>query len=141
MFIRYPRTVMANKENVYQDPYNMAKFDKQLFNQFVFFFFFVFFWHDTSLCTCILYLGVYCLCKVPESFSKSTDASCICTIKAQAKSLFKKQTGKKLLYSQSCRFVKGIFWHQTSSSSWKCSMSLYCVGKLSNRFSKRCCTS
>ena len=51
---------------------------------------------------------------------------------AQVKSLFKsKQEKKWLLFCQ-----KTFFWHQTSSC--KCSMSLYCVGKVLNCFSTSC---
>ena len=32
-----------------------------------------FFWHDTTSCTCSLYL--YCMCKVSESFCKSSGTS------------------------------------------------------------------
>ena len=42
----------------------MAKSDKRLFNLKQFF------WHDTSSCTCPIYL--YCLCKVSETFIKSS---------------------------------------------------------------------
>ena len=41
MLIRYPRTVMVNKENKcqeYKGQYKMAKFEKHLFNQKEFFF-------------------------------------------------------------------------------------------------------
>ena len=48
----------------------VAKFDKQPFCQTVFFL------HDTSSCTCSKYL--YCICKVSESFSKSSGTSWPC---------------------------------------------------------------
>ena len=58
---------------------------------------------------------------------------------AQAISLFKSKQEKRLI-SKSCYFFKKFFfWHQTSSC--KCSMSLYCVGKVLNCFGKSCGTS
>ena len=58
---------------------------------------------------------------------------------AQVESLFKikqEKNGyfKKLLFCQ-----KTFFWHQTSLC--KCSMSLYCVGKVLNCFGTSCGTS
>ena len=57
---------------------------------------------------------------------------------AQAKSLFRSKQEKKWLISQSCYFVQNIFWHQTSSC--KCSVSQYCVGKVLNCFGTSCGT-
>ena len=41
---------------------------------------------------------------------------------------------KKNVNSKSCYFAKKQFWHQTSS--YKCSGSLYCVGKVLNCFAQ-----
>ena len=46
---------------------------------------------------------------------------------------------KNALVYKAVILSKNIFWHQTSSC--KCSMCLYCVGKVSNSFSKSCGTS
>ena len=54
--------------------------------------------------------------------------------------LYLKANRKKWLISKSCYFVKKhFFWHQTSLC--KCSMSLYCVGKVLNCFGTSCGTS
>ena len=74
------------------------------------------------------------ICKVSESFSKSSGTSYI-PMYALSKQKQNKQTGKN-----GCRFVKNyFFWHKTSSC--KCSMCLYYVGKVSDSFSQNSGTS
>ena len=46
---------------------------------------------------------------------------------AQAKSLFKSKQEKNGSFQKAVILSKNVFWHQTSSC--KCSMCLYCVGK------------
>ena len=58
---------------------------------------------------------------------------------AQAKSLFKSKQEKMAHFTKLLFCPKRFFWHQTSSC--KCSMSLYCVGKVLNCFCTSCGTS
>ena len=58
---------------------------------------------------------------------------------AQAKSLFKSKQEKNGSFQKAVILSKNIFWHQTSLC--KCSMSLYCVGKVLNCFGTSCGTS
>ena len=58
---------------------------------------------------------------------------------AQAKFLFKSKQEKMADFKEPLFCQKTFFWHQTSSS--KCSMSLYCVGKILNCFGTSCGTS
>ena len=54
--------------------------------------------------------------------------------------LYLKANRKKMVKFTKLSFCqKMFFWHQTSSC--KCSMSLQCVGKVSNCFSRSCDTS
>ena len=57
---------------------------------------------------------------------------------ALAKSLFKSKQEKMAHFTKLLVCQKTCFWHQTSSC--KCSVSLYCVGKVLNCFSKSCIT-
>ena len=63
---------------------------------------------------------------------------------AQAKALFKSEQGKMVYFrggggQKAVILSKNIFfWHQTSSC--KCSISLYCVGKVLNCFGTSCGT-
>ena len=67
MLITYLRTVIVNKENYYQQYKGHTKWLSLISSYFAK----NIFWHDTSSCTsCSLYL--YCICKVSESFSKSS---------------------------------------------------------------------
>ena len=64
------------------------------------------------------------------------------SVYAQAKSLFKsKQENNRSFQKAVILFcqIKTFFWHQTSSC--KCSMSLYCVGKILKCFGISCGTS
>ena len=56
-----------------------------------------------------------------------------------AKSLFKSKQEKNGSFQKAVILSKNIFWHQNSLC--KCSMSLYCVGKVLNCFSTSCGTS
>ena len=58
---------------------------------------------------------------------------------AQAKSLFKSKQEKMAYFTKLLFCPKTFFWHQTSSC--KCSMSLYCAGKVLNCFGTSCGTS
>ena len=58
---------------------------------------------------------------------------------AQAKSLFKSKQKKMAHFKRLLFCQKTIFWYQTSSC--KCSMCLYCVGKVLNCFGTSCGTS
>ena len=58
---------------------------------------------------------------------------------AQAKSLFKSKQEKNSSFQKAVILSKNIFWHQTSSC--KCSVTLYCVGKILNCFGTSCGTS
>ena len=103
----------------------MAKFEKQLFNQKMFF-------GMTLLHVHAQYMFIYIVNAKYQKASVKTLVQVDFSIYAQAKSLFKSKQ-EKWLISQSCYFVKKkIFWHQTSSC--KSSMSLYCVGKVLNCF-------
>ena len=110
----------------------MAKFEKQLFNQKKIF------WHDTSSYTCSIYIIL--LMKSIRNLQYKAIVQVDFPVYAQAKSLFKSKQEKKGLISKSCYFVKKhFFWHEASSC--KCSMSLYCVGKILNCFGTSCGTS
>ena len=63
MLIRYPRTVMVNKENYYREYKSHTKWLSLISNHFAQKYFFG---HDTSWCSSYLYY----MCKVSESFSK-----------------------------------------------------------------------
>ena len=60
-------------------------------------------------------------------------------IYAQTKSLFKSKQEKMANFTKLLFCQKIFFWHRTSSC--KCSMSLYCVGKVLNCFGTSCGTS
>ena len=94
----------------------MAKFEKQLFNKLKQF------WHDTSSCTCSIYL--YC---IYNSFRwyKLTSPCMHYLSKSKTSKQEKMAKFTKLSFCQ-----KLIFWHKTSSC--KCSMCLYYVGKVSD---------
>ena len=112
-----------------QRPYKMAKFEKQLFNQKNFFL------QDTSAHAKYIYI-------VNAKYQKPSVKALVQVdfpVYAQAKSLFKSKQVKWLI-SKSCYFVKKhLCWLQTSSC--KCSISLYCVGKVLNCFGTSCGTS
>ena len=58
---------------------------------------------------------------------------------AQAKSLFKSKQEQNGSFQKAVILSKTFFWHQTSLC--KCSMSLYCIGKVLNCFGTSCSTS
>ena len=86
---------------------------------------------------------LHCVCKVSECFSRSCDTSWfphICTIWALSKPLLRSKVSNKWLSSKHCNIGKKIFfWNQTSSC--KCSISVHCVRKVSECFSRSCDTS
>ena len=99
-----------------------------------------FFWHDTSSCTCSLYM--YCMCKVSQCFSKSSSTSWFphVALSKHKHNPYLIGNRKKMAKFTKLSFCqKLIFWHQ--SSSHKCSICLYLVSKVSDCFSKSCGTS
>ena len=95
-----------------------------------------FFWHDT------LHAHAQYIYIVNAKYQKPSVKALVQVdfpVYAQANSLLKSKqekngSFKKLLFCQ-----KTYFWHQTSLC--KCSMSLYCVGKVLNCFGTSCGTS
>ena len=114
-----------------QRPYKMAKFEKQLFNQKKFFF------GMTLLHAHAQYIYI-----VNAKYQKPSVKALVQVdfpVYAQAKSLFKSKQEKNGSFQKAVILSETIFWHQTSSC--KCSMSLYCVGKVLNCFGTSCGTS
>ena len=109
----------------------MAKFEKQLFNQKKFF-------GMTLLHAHAQYIYI-----VNAKYQKPSVKALVQVdflVYAQAKSLFKSKQEKKIAHFKKLLFCqKTFFWHQTSSC--KCSVSLYCVGKILNCFGTSCGTS
>ena len=103
----------------------MAKFEKQLFKQ--------------NFGMTLLHAHTQYIYIVNAKYQKPSVKALVRVdfpVYAQAKSLFKANR-KKWLISLSC-FVQNIFWSQTSSC--KCSVSLYCIGKVLNCFGTSCGT-
>ena len=104
MLIRHPPHSNGQKKNYYGEYKGHTKWLSLISGHFaknIFFFFF--FWHDTSSCTCSLYL--YYVCRVSESFTKSSGTSWfphVCAILEQDKAkkniyvCFRFQAEKKL---------------------------------------------
>ena len=117
MLIRYPPQSIT-KTNI-----KNTKFEKQLFNK------------KTIFGMTLLHAHAQYISIVNAKYQKPSGKALLqvdLPIYAQAKSLFKSKQ-EKLLISQSCYFVQ--------TSSCKCSMSLYCVGKVLNCFDTSCGTS
>ena len=94
----------------------MAKFKKQLFNQQKFF------WHDTSSCTCSIFLAKY------QKASVKALAQVDFPVYAQAKSLFKSKQEKManitmLLFCQK-HFLASNFFMQMFNESILCRQSI-----------------
>ena len=105
----------------------MAKFEKQLFNQKTFFF------GMTLLHAHAQYIYI-----VNAKYQKPSVKALVQVdfpVYAQAKSLFKSKQEKNGSFQKAVI----LFCHQTSSC--KCSMSLYCTGKILNCFGTSCGTS
>ena len=108
----------------------MAKFEKQLFNQIIFF-----------GMTLLHAHGQYNYI-VNAKYQKPSVKALVQVdfpVYAEAKSLFKSKLEKNGSFQKAVILSKTSFWHQTSSC--KCSMSLYCVGKILNCFGTSCGTS
>ena len=84
-----------------------------------------FFLYDTSSCNCSIYLYLHCICKVSVKDLVQVYVLCMHYLSKQEK--MAKFT--KLSFCQNF-----IFWHQTSSC--KCWVCPYYVGKVSDGFSK-----
>ena len=99
---------MVNKENQYHECKVHTKwlFEKQLFNQKHFFFGMTLLHAHNQF--------IYIVNAKYQKTSVKGLAQVDFPVYAQSKSLFKSKQ-KKWLISQSCYFVKNIFWHQTSS--------------------------
>ena len=108
----------------------MATFEKQLFNPKIFF-------GMTLLHAHAQYIYI-----VNAKYQKPSVKALVQVdfpVYAQAKSLFKSKQEKNGSFQKAVILLKNNFWHQTSSC--KCSMSLYCVGKVLNCFGTSCGTS
>ena len=140
MLIRYPpppptpnpaikKTNIKNTKRI-QRPYKMAKFERQLFNKKKI-------WGMTLLHAYAQYIYI-----VNAKYQKPSVKALVGVdfpVYAQAKSLFKSKQEKMTQFTKLLFCPKKFFWHQTSSC--KCSMSLYCVGKALNCFGTCCGTS
>ena len=107
----------------------MAKSEKQLFNQKTVF------WHDLHAHAQYIYI-------VNAKYQKPSVKALVQVdfpVYAQAKSLFKSKQEKMAHFKKLLFCQKSFFWHQTSLC--KCSMSLYCVGKVLYCFGTSCGTS